>query len=88
IGGVGVVELVPQAQGGYLDSVGPTLAAAFLERGLLLRPLGNVVYFMPPYVITDEQTNWTLDQIAEVLQAADIACRHRTDSIGTGGPSR
>lgn len=26
-----------------------------LEQGALLRPLGNVVYFMPPYVITPEQ---------------------------------
>ncbi|MDX1654461.1 MAG: adenosylmethionine--8-amino-7-oxononanoate transaminase [Candidatus Competibacteraceae bacterium] len=33
-----------------------------LERGALLRPLGNVVYFMPPYVITPEQ----IDFLAEV----------------------
>jgi adenosylmethionine-8-amino-7-oxononanoate aminotransferase len=26
-----------------------------LQKGVLLRPLGNVVYFMPPYVITSEQ---------------------------------
>jgi adenosylmethionine-8-amino-7-oxononanoate aminotransferase len=26
-----------------------------LQNGVLLRPLGNVVYFMPPYVITTEQ---------------------------------
>jgi len=29
--------------------------AAALERELLLRPLGNTVYFMPPYVIADEE---------------------------------
>ncbi len=33
-----------------------------LSRGALLRPLGNVVYFMPPYVITPEQ----IDFLAEV----------------------
>ncbi|MDH3317140.1 MAG: adenosylmethionine--8-amino-7-oxononanoate transaminase [Gammaproteobacteria bacterium] len=32
-----------------------------LSQGVLLRPLGNVVYFMPPYVITPEQ----IDQLAE-----------------------
>jgi adenosylmethionine-8-amino-7-oxononanoate aminotransferase len=33
-----------------------------LTRGVLLRPLGNVIYFMPPYVITPEQ----IDYIAQV----------------------
>ncbi|NIR32184.1 MAG: adenosylmethionine--8-amino-7-oxononanoate transaminase [Gammaproteobacteria bacterium] len=33
-----------------------------LTRGALLRPLGNVVYFMPPYVITPEQ----IDHLAQV----------------------
>ncbi len=65
IGGVGVVEL--QGDEGYLDQIGPRLTAAFLERGLLLRPLGNVLYFMPPYVITDLETEWAIGQIRTVL---------------------
>jgi adenosylmethionine-8-amino-7-oxononanoate aminotransferase len=71
IGGVGAVELVADKEtrttGGYLDRVGPLLAAEFLRRGLLLRPLGNVVYFMPPYVITESDLDWALDVIAAVL---------------------
>ncbi len=64
LGGVGVVEL----QGdGYLDRSGPQLAAEFLKRDLLLRPLGNTVYFMPPYVITEQETDWALAQIRNVL---------------------
>jgi adenosylmethionine-8-amino-7-oxononanoate aminotransferase len=71
IGGVGVVELAADTQtnGGYLDERGPRLAKAFLDRGLLLRPLGGVLYFMPPYVITEEEIDWSLAQIAEVLEA-------------------
>ena len=75
LGGVGVVELAESGadpsgpRKGYLDEIGPRLAAAFLERGLLLRPLGNVVYFMPPYVITEEETTWAIDQIAEVIES-------------------
>ena len=66
IGGVGVVEL--KGEGGYLDRIGPRLAAAFLARDVLLRPLGNVVYFMPPYAITEAQTDWAHDQIRAVLE--------------------
>lgn len=66
IGGVGVVEL--GGDGGYLDQIGPRLTAAFLDRGLLLRPLGNIVYFMPPYVITGDETDWAIEQIAAVLK--------------------
>jgi adenosylmethionine-8-amino-7-oxononanoate aminotransferase len=76
LGGVGIVELVTdratKAAGGYLDQIGPRLTAAFLERGLLLRPLGNVLYFMPPYVITESETAWAIDQIASVLQDSSI----------------
>ncbi|CAA7626512.1 adenosylmethionine--8-amino-7-oxononanoate transaminase [Magnetospirillum sp. UT-4] len=36
---------------GYASAIGPTLKKRFLERGLLIRPLGNVVYLMPPYCI-------------------------------------
>jgi adenosylmethionine---8-amino-7-oxononanoate aminotransferase len=67
IGGVAAVELASDKPG-YLDGIGPRLAAAFLERGLLLRPLGNVVYFMPPYCITESETAWALEQIVEVLR--------------------
>lgn len=36
---------------GYLAGIGPKLLAFFRERDLLLRPLGNTVYVMPPYCI-------------------------------------
>jgi adenosylmethionine-8-amino-7-oxononanoate aminotransferase len=71
IGGVGIVELVSDKRtkdaGGYLDDIGPRLTAAFLARGLLLRPLGNVLYVMPPYVITEQETDWVTQQMGEVV---------------------
>ena len=73
IGGVGIVELAAdehsKSAGGYLASIGPKLYEDFLRRGLLLRPLGNVVYFMPPYVITDSETDWALEQIRGVIRS-------------------
>jgi adenosylmethionine-8-amino-7-oxononanoate aminotransferase len=41
-----------------------------LERGVLLRPLGNVIYFMPPYVITPDQIRLVADAAWEGLLLA------------------
>jgi adenosylmethionine-8-amino-7-oxononanoate aminotransferase len=65
IGGVGVIEL--RENGGYLAQVGQHLAQKFLSRNILLRPLGNVLYFMPPYVISESEIDWVLDNIEDVL---------------------
>ena len=40
--------------GSYLSSVAPRMAAFCREHGVLLRPLGNTVYVMPPYCIGDD----------------------------------
>ena len=39
----------------YSAGAGRELAALLLEEGILLRPLGNVLYLIPPYCITDKQ---------------------------------
>lgn len=40
---------------------------AALARGLLLRPIGNTVYFMPPYVVDDEQIAFLTGETAALL---------------------
>jgi adenosylmethionine-8-amino-7-oxononanoate aminotransferase len=69
IGGVGIVEMRSE-EPGYLNEFGSRVSGSLLDRGLLLRPLGNVVYFMPPYAITKDETEWAIEQIAEVLEDA------------------
>ena len=56
-----------------------------LERGALLRPLGSVVYFLPPYTITEEQ----IDFLAEVAtEGIDIATRASVSvAVASGAPS-
>jgi adenosylmethionine-8-amino-7-oxononanoate aminotransferase len=71
IGGVGIVEMHSEDPG-YLNDLGPRVSSALLDRGLLLRPLGNVLYFMPPYAITQGETEWAISQIAEVLADATV----------------
>ena len=69
IGTVSAIELkVPDA--GYLSSLRPRLYQYFLSRGVLLRPLGNVAYILPPYVITPEQVNFVYDVIQDSLALA------------------
>lgn len=67
IGGLAVIHLHPELQTGYLDTRGPKVAQEFLQRGVLLRPLGDVLYFLPPYIITDEEAHGVFDVIEEVL---------------------
>lgn len=52
--------------GDYLSAMGPLLGKFFRQRGLLLRPMGNTVYVMPPYCIDDED----LDAIYEAILLA------------------
>jgi adenosylmethionine-8-amino-7-oxononanoate aminotransferase len=40
-----------------------------LEHGLLLRPMGNTVYFMPPYVIEEDEMLHLLDGTLKVVEA-------------------
>lgn len=67
MGTIAVIELVVPA-GGYLADVGPKLRRFFRERGALIRPLGNVVYLMPPYCVTEADLDLAYDAIAEGLE--------------------
>ncbi|RWC27465.1 MAG: adenosylmethionine--8-amino-7-oxononanoate transaminase [Mesorhizobium sp.] len=59
---------------GYLAEVGPKLRAFFLERGLLVRPLGNFIYVLPPYCVTSDE----LDRLYETIdEAAELASDSR-----------
>jgi adenosylmethionine-8-amino-7-oxononanoate aminotransferase len=40
---------------GYLAGLGPELTAFFHGKGILLRPLGNTIYVMPPYCIAADE---------------------------------
>jgi len=50
----------------YMSGLGPRLLAFFRERDLLLRPLGNTIYVMPPYCIDEDDLDRIYGAIAEV----------------------
>lgn len=67
IGTIGAIELVAEDPG-YLSAMRPKLYSFFLERGVLLRPLGNVVYVLPPLVIEPNQLHRVYDVIGEAIE--------------------
>ena len=58
---------------GYAAAIGPRLKAFFLENGLLLRPLGEVIYFLPPYCISDSQLDRSYDTLERALTTLNPA---------------
>lgn len=48
--------------------VGLEVFEAGLKAGILLRPLGNTIYFMPPYVITCDQISYVFDSLKTILK--------------------
>ncbi len=53
---------------GYLASAAPDLIRFFHARGILLRPLGNTIYVMPPYCVTAEELDLVYNAIAEAAE--------------------
>ena len=51
-------------EAGYLAAVAPQLMARAREAGVLLRPLGNTVYVMPPYCISEAELDCVYNVIA------------------------
>lgn len=74
IGGIAALDLVvPDA--GYLSGVAPALRTYFLSQGLLIRPLGNTIYLMPPYCTAPSEIARAFDGIGNA--ADDLARRNR-----------
>ena len=54
---------IPDHAAGYLSELGPFLYNFFMERDVLLRPLGNTVYILPPYCITQAELDLIYDTL-------------------------
>jgi len=51
----------------YFNELRNQLYEYFLEKGILMRPLGNVIYILPPYCISDQDLDYIYEQIEESL---------------------
>jgi adenosylmethionine---8-amino-7-oxononanoate aminotransferase len=62
------IELVTNESTSYLNSARKKIYTFFMDRNILLRPLGNVIYVLPPYVITDQALETIYQAIEEFVQ--------------------
>ncbi len=59
---------IENTDGNYLHHSGKKIAAGAMEMGVLLRPLGNTIYIMPPYCITEDEINKVYEVILKLIQ--------------------
>ncbi|REB08074.1 adenosylmethionine--8-amino-7-oxononanoate transaminase [Sporosarcina sp. BI001-red] len=71
-GFVGAIELVADRKTKEPfpsdERIGYEIYQQALKKGLLIRPLGNIIYFMPPYVISEEEIEWMVKTTKEVME--------------------
>jgi adenosylmethionine-8-amino-7-oxononanoate aminotransferase len=67
LGTILAIELETQEGTSYFSDLRKKIYPFFLERNILLRPLGNVIYVLPPYVITNDELQLVYGAIEEFL---------------------
>ena len=73
IGTIISLELVIEP--GYLSSIRNELYAFFLAHDVLLRPLGNILYILPPYCIETKDLERIYDLIFELLETKGFSIK-------------
>ena len=69
LGTILAMDLKTEEATSYVNEVRHMLYPFFMERNILLRPLGNVIYVLPPYITTDEQLDSIHNAILELLES-------------------
>ncbi|WP_375559948.1 adenosylmethionine--8-amino-7-oxononanoate transaminase [Bernardetia sp. OM2101] len=67
-GTIFALELKTEEQTSYFNEWRKNIYNYFLDRNILLRPLGNVIYMIPPYLITDKELDLVYDEILRFLE--------------------
>jgi adenosylmethionine---8-amino-7-oxononanoate aminotransferase len=66
LGVIFALEIQTESATSYYGTLRNKLYDFFIENGVIIRPVGNIVYILPPYIITDEQ----LQKVYEVVEKA------------------
>ena len=68
LGTILALEFETDHDSSYFSEMRNKLYPFFIERNILLRPLGNLIYMIPPYIITDEELEKVYIAIEEFLE--------------------
>ena len=61
------IELKTDQASSYFNDKGKDAYKFFLDKGILLRPLGNVIVIVPPYCISNDDLDYVYTQIENYL---------------------
>ncbi|MGQ0826841.1 MAG: adenosylmethionine--8-amino-7-oxononanoate transaminase [Bacteroidota bacterium] len=67
LGTIIALEVKTTEETNYLNSLSERIAEFFISKGIILRPLGNVVYVLPPYCVNNNDLKYIYDSIEEFL---------------------
>jgi adenosylmethionine-8-amino-7-oxononanoate aminotransferase len=67
LGVIFALEIKTKDNESYYGTMRNKLYAFFIDNGIILRPIGNIVYILPPYVITDAQLQKVYKVVEEAL---------------------
>lgn len=66
-GTIAAMDVVSSQKSGYLNPISLQIRKRAVEHGLLLRPLGNILYLLPPYCMTETELAQVYGAIAQIL---------------------
>jgi adenosylmethionine-8-amino-7-oxononanoate aminotransferase len=66
LGVIFALEITTESPAEYYGSLRNTLYNFFIQNGIVLRPVGNIVYILPPYIISQNQ----LEKVYQVVENA------------------
>lgn len=67
LGTILAIEFKTSGETSYFNTIRDKATTFFLTKGILLRPLGNVIYILPPYCISDKDLDYIYDSILEFI---------------------
>ncbi|MBD2462323.1 adenosylmethionine--8-amino-7-oxononanoate transaminase [Oscillatoria sp. FACHB-1407] len=67
IGTIAAMDIVTDDEPGYLNQISHVIREKAIAAGLFLRPLGEVLYLMPPYCITEDELAFVYSRIKAMI---------------------